>query len=177
MRKRGSWPVIALLSLTLAGCSLSGKDGASPTPMPTVAPTSVATAAAGLDAAASQTITDGVCTAFVPDAWVDLGNGRGMSPSGARFTLFGNKLVGDNAWAAAGGVVATIAANGAGKLDQSADAVSFARADGSSYEARRRLSDRYCDLSMTSALTATPEERAIWPAIGATMASAPVSTP
>ncbi len=176
MRKRGSWPVIALLSLTLAGCSLSGKDGAPPTPMPTVAPTSVATAA-GLNAAASQTITDGICTALVPDAWVDLGNGRGTSPSGARFTLFGNKLVGDNAWAAAAGIVATIAANGAGKLDQSADAASFARADGSSYEIRRRLADRYCDFSVTSGLAATAEERAVWPAIGATMAAASVSTP
>ena len=137
----------------------------------------VSTASAGLDPAASQTITDGICTALIPDEWVENGNGRGTSPSGARFTLFGNKLAGDAAWSAAVGIVATVAAGETGKLAQSADSISFTRDDGSSFEIRRRLADRYCDLSITSGAAAPAQERALWPLIGASMAGVTTATP
>jgi hypothetical protein len=175
MRKLGALPAMLLLIVTLAGCTLHDKDREeTPTATPAVATAVASTAAvAGLNPADSQTITDGICTTLIPETWIVSNNGQGSSPSGARFTLFGNKLSGDAAWTAAAGIVATIAAGKSAQPTQTADSIVYANAAGTSFEVRRRLADRYCDFSVTS-LTKVPDaERALWPAIGASMAAAP----
>jgi hypothetical protein len=178
MRRLGAVPAMLLLLLTLAGCSLHSdekRNSPAPTATQAAAATAIASAAAvaGLNPTDSQTISDGICTTLIPENWIVSNNGRGFSPSGARFTLFGNKLSGDAAWTAAAGIVATIAAGKDVQAIQTADSVTFANAAGTSFEVRRRLSDRYCDFSVSSTRKAPDEERALWPAIGASMAAAP----
>jgi hypothetical protein len=176
MRKLGAVPAMLVLLLTLAGCSLNKHDDEkTPTPAATqaAASTTVASAVAGLNPADSQTISDGICTTLIPENWIVSNNGRGFSPSGARFTLFGNKLSGAAAWTAAAGIVATIAAGKDAQAVQTVDSITFANSAGTSFEVRRRLSDRYCDFSVSSLTKVPDEERALWPAIGASMAAAP----
>ena len=183
MKRFNFIPVIALLALALAGCTLNEKKDATPTSVPqptpaasTAVPTT-ATAAAGLDPSSSQAITDGICTALIPDGWVATGNGRGTAPSGARFTLFGNTLSGDADWNSAANIIATVAAGRDAIPTQTADSIAFANQAGTSFEVRRLIGDRYCDFSVTSFSKVPDEERALWPAIGASMSAAPASAP
>lgn len=177
MRKLGAVPAMLLLLLTLGGCTLHKADKKLPAPTATqtISAPGIASAAAvaGLKPAESQSISDGICTTLIPENWIVSNNGRGFTPSGARFTLFGNKLSGDPAWTAAVGIIATIAAGKGAQPTQTADSITYADAGGTSFEVRRRLSDRYCDFSVTSLTKAPDDERALWPAIGASMAAAP----
>jgi len=170
---------MVLLLLTLAGCSLHKSDDATSTPVATqpAASTAAATIApgTGLDPTSSQSITDGICATLIPDEWVNSGNGRGTAPSGARFTLFGNKLSGDAAWTAAADIVAALATGQGATADRTADSITFTNTAGTSFEVRRRLADRYCDFSVTSIAKAPDDERALWPAIGASMTAAPAA--
>lgn len=174
MRKIGAAPAMLLLLVMLAGCSVSKNDDTkTPAPVATAVDAVSVAAGAGLNSARSQTISDGICTALIPEDWAISNNGRGTAPSGARFTLFGNKLSGDAAWTAAAGIVATIAAGQDVKPDQTADSITFVNADGTTFEVRRRLAGRYCDFSVSSLTKVPDDERSLWPAIGASMAAAP----
>lgn len=176
--RRLTFFVIAMLSMTtLAGCTVKKEiKQATPTAAATTTPEATASAVAGLDPATSQSVSDGVCATQIPDDWASSGNGRGFTSSGARFILFGNYLAGDSEWTAAVNIIATVAAGAHAETHATADSISYAAADGTSYEIRRRIGNRYCDFSVTSTTPASDEEHATWLAVGASMTAVSEAT-
>lgn len=166
--------VVSLSVIVLAGCT-TDDDETDPT-LPTSAPTTAALVTpppgatvppADLSDANGQVVSDGLCQMLIPDGWVDDGTGRGTTSSGARYTLFGGRLRSDADWERAGDVVAT---PGAGRtivsLDRSKDRVVATFGEDRGFEARLRFDDRYCDVTVSSAVRAIPAaERAYWDAI------------
>jgi hypothetical protein len=162
----------------LSGCSFESDGKKTPTAVSTAAPPPGATASAiaGLNPATSQSITDGICTTLIPDDWASSGNGRGFTPSGARFILFGNMLENDAEWTAAENIIATVAAGQHAKPQTSADSITYLSDDGTSYEVRKRIDNRYCDFSVTASSPVSDDEHAVWVAVGASMAGASEAT-
>jgi hypothetical protein len=173
--------------VTLVGCSFKHESGnatspaATATTAPPIATATAATAAppvataAGLNPATSQTISDGICSTLIPDAWTNSGNGRGFTASGARFILFGNLISGDSEWSAAVNIIATVAAGQGAKPHETAGSISYQTSDGTSFEIRRRINDRYCDFSVMSTSAASADEQAVWQGVGASMTAAPAA--
>jgi hypothetical protein len=191
--------LIFLLGGLLTACSTNDDESDGATPTPTVAQsTPTATLAAGRQptagaatAAAATTraatavpatlpsgtghlISDGICQATIPDDWVDNGSGSGTTPSGARYILFGGLLKSEESWKEAVQLVKDQAGSQDGaKVSEGDDFIRVDREDNRGFEYRKRLADRYCDFSVTSASVAIPDqERAIWDAILASMAPA-----
>jgi hypothetical protein len=175
--RRFAFFVVAMLSMsTLAGCTVKKEAKQETTVASTPTPNASAPAISGLNPATSQSVSDGVCATLIPDDWASSGNGRGFTASGARFILFGNYLAGDNEWTGAVNIIATVAAAVHAESHASADSISYAASDGTSYEIRRRIGDRYCDFSVTSSSPASAYERAAWLAVGASMTAASEAT-
>lgn len=177
--KRFSLLVVTGLALVmLGGCSFDSDGKKTPTAAATVTPPpgSTASAIAGLNPATSQSITDGICTALIPDDWASSGNGRGFTPSGGRFILFGNILANDAEWAAAENIIATVAAGQHAKPQTSADSIAFLSDDGTTYEVRKRIDNRYCDFSVAASSPVSGDEHAVWVAVGASMTAASEAT-
>ncbi|MER3437913.1 MAG: hypothetical protein C4346_10165 [Chloroflexota bacterium] len=193
--------LVGLLVPLLAACTTSDDEGDEETPVTSVpTATTVATAAPGtttatagmptattqtpateetlppatLDPGSSQVITDRVCQARVPVDWVETGAGRGTTPSGARFELFGNRLTTDDEWQAAVELLLNQAKSRPGAtVEQDATFVRVVYADQRGFVYRARFPDRYCDFSVTSLTGPIPAaERAYWDAIIATLAPA-----
>lgn len=169
-----------LVALTLSACSRGGDDKPSSTTVPessssptsaqpTAKPTEIDGTAkpSALTDANSQSITDGVCVALIPDGWVDDGTGRGTTTSGARFVLFGGRVSSDADWTAAIDIVATpTAGEPVSSVDRDDDSIHVVYADDLGFEYRKRFDTVYCDFTVTSSSKAIAEdERAFWPAI------------
>lgn len=138
------------LLMLLLGCGGS-KSRTSPTTAPTVAApvATVAPTPPPLDEANGHRISDGLCVALVPDTWVDDGTGRGSTPDGAGFALFGGRLVTSDDWANASALVSTQMAGVAGATVVTGDSdtkVTFPNNAG--FSTRQRFADRYCDFSI-----------------------------
>lgn len=175
---KGRWCVAAFcLAIALSACSTSDDEGKTPvsrgsSTATSAPPGSTTTEESGsLTGANSQLITDGVCQVVIPDDWVDDGTGRGTTPGGARFVLFGGRIRNDADWQAARDVVAT---PGAGT-----DVTSISRDEGSirvvyagdlGFEYRKRFDDKYCDFSVTSTRTIPEGERRYWDAVISSLA-------
>lgn len=192
------WALLfSLLFPLLAACTTSDDEGeeetpAAPTPTVAVTPaagTMVATASvpatqspateeelppATLDPASAQVITDRVCQARIPADWVETGAGRGTTPSGARFEIFGNRLASDDEWQAAVELLLNqVKARPGATVERGDTFVRVTYADHRGFVYRARFPDRYCDFSVTSVSGPIPaEERAYWNAIIATLAPA-----
>ena len=140
------------------------------TPMQTPRPTSAAPAST-LSAADSQTISDGICRATVPNTWVDDGTGRGFTASGHRFELFGGRLSTDADWQRGVDLVLAQAKKLPGtNVEQGDDFVRLVYPDDRGFVHRTRFADRYCDFSVTSAgPPIAAAEQAIWEAIVASL--------
>jgi predicted secreted protein len=193
--------LFGLLVPLLVACTTSDDEGdeetsATSTPTATTTATAVhgtTTATAGMPAAATQTpateepvppatldpgtsqvITDRVCQARVPLDWVETGAGRGTTPSGARFELFGNRLTTDDDWQAAVELLLNQAkARPGATVEQDETFVRVVYADQRGFVYRARFPDRYCDFSVTSLTGPIPAaERAFWDAIIATLTPA-----
>ena len=178
MKRFGLLAVTCLSLVLLGGCSVESDGKKTPTAVltPTPPPGSTASATVGLNPATSQTISDGICTTLIPDDWASSGNGRGFTPSGARFILFGNVLANDAEWSAAVNIIATVAAGQHAKAQTTADSITYLSDDGTTYEVRRRVGNRYCDFSVTSSSPVSDEEHAAWLAVGASMGAATQAT-
>lgn len=175
------WAVMALFfSIAVVACSTGDDEGETPTSTPqprstsapaepTDAPTSTSEVPAtiALTDANAQIVTDGVCTALVPDGWVDDGTGRGTTSGGHRFVLFGGRLTTSTSWATAINVVATpTSGRTIASVERSDDSILALFADDRGFEYRERFDSTYCDLTVSSAGKAiSPEERAFWDAI------------
>lgn len=191
------WAVVASLLLpVLAACTTSDDEGEQETPValtPTIAVTPaagtmVATASvsapqtlateevppATLDPASAQVITDRVCQVRVPVDWVETGAGRGTTPSGARFEVFGNRLTSDSEWQAAVELLLNqVHARPGATVERDDTFIRVTYADHRGFVYRARFPDRYCDFSVTSLTGPIPAtERAFWDAIIATLAPA-----
>ncbi len=193
--------LFGLLVPLLVACTTSDDEGKEETPVTsapaaTIAATAAhgtATATAGMPAATTQTpateeavppatldldssqvITDRVCQARVPLDWVETGAGRGTTPSGARFEIFGNHLTTDDEWQAAVELLLNQAKERPGAtVEQDETFVRVIYADQRGFVYRARFPDRYCDFSVTSLTSPIPAaERAYWDAIIATLAPA-----
>lgn len=175
MRRLLRLSAISITLFALVGCSFKHESGNATAPAATATAAPPVSTVAGLNPATSQTISDGICSTLIPDEWTDSGNGRGFTSSGARFILFGNLISGDQAWSAAANIIATVAAGQGAKPQETADSVWYQKSDGTSFEIRRRINDRYCDFSVTSSSAAPAAEQAIWQGVGASMTAAPVS--
>jgi hypothetical protein len=133
--------------------------------------TPTATAAASF--AAGSAISDGICRAVVPDDWVSDGAGRGSTPSGARFALFGGMIASDESWQKGASLVETqAAAQPQATVEESTNRVAVRSSDSRSYSVRVRLADRYCDFSLTSYTAIPTAELGVLPAIEASLAAA-----
>ncbi len=194
------WAIfISLFVSLLAACTTSDDEGeeetpAARTPTVTVTPaagTTVPTAGAPamatqspateeelppatLDPATAQVITDRVCQARIPVDWVETGAGRGTTPSGARFELFGNRLASDDEWQAAVELLLNqVKARPGATVERDDTFVRVTYADHRGFVYRARFPDRYCDFAVTSMSGPVPtEERAYWDAIIASLAPA-----
>jgi hypothetical protein len=151
---------IALVAL-LAACGGNGDDEPAPTATATPLQTS------------SSPISDGICQALVPDDWLSDGAGRGVTPSGARYSLFGGRIASDEGWSRGADLVVTqAAARPAATVERAERRVVVRLADDRGQSVRVRLEDRYCDFSLTSFRPIPQEELAMIPAIESSLAPA-----
>ncbi len=131
------------------------------------------TATAFAPGTTGSVISDGICQAIVPDDWVSDGTGHGSTPSGARFALFGGKLISDASWPTAEALVATQAAAQPLSTVEHGDGRIIVRSSNDrTYSIRVQLPDRYCDFSLASSAAIPAAELELLPAIESSLAAA-----
>lgn len=175
--------VALLVGGVLAGCSSDDDEGdptatpVPPTPTLTAVPSTptltaaAATVAPTLIAGSGGRTTDGICQANLPDDWVDDTTGRGTSPAGARYELFGGRIRSDEAWTEARQLVKTQAESKTGAtVTETDNSIRIDLADDRGFEYRVRLGAVYCDFNVTSTRAIPEEERGQWDAIIASLA-------
>jgi hypothetical protein len=167
------------LAVALAACGGGGDPEPTvvPTetlaPTPTVDPNGPATPLPLTDAN-SQIVSDGVCAAAIPSGWVDDGTGRGSTPSGARYTLFGGRAASDVDWQRAVELVRDQATNRAGaEIEETPTSILVTYAEHRGFEYRVRFGVIYCDIAVSSTSRSIPAtERAYWDAVMQSLAPA-----
>lgn len=174
MNRAQKWTVLLLLPFLLAACGGGDDEPATPTaaptqtpaPTPTLDPNAPITPQA-LDSANSQVVGDGLCTASVPEGWVDDGTGRGNTPSNSRYVVFGGRVASDADWQRAVELVRTQAGTRAGAtVDETDTSIRVTFADNAGFEYRARFGTRYCDFNVSRTGGAIPAaERVFWDAI------------
>lgn len=166
---RGETPTAAPQNPTAT--IVATKAGGLATAKPSAAATGTKAPASAITDANGQQISDGVCQVFIPDGWVDDGTGRGTSPSGARFVLFGGSIASDADWQAAANIAATPASGRSiASVDRTATAIRILYAGDKGFEYRARFGNRYCDFTVYRVAGAIPpEEQALWSPLLATL--------
>lgn len=162
--------VLCLCLLMLAVSACGGDDDPEPTastaPLPTqdsVEPIEVVVT--------GSTSSDGVCQVTIPDDWVDVGTGRGTTPQGDRWSLFGGSIASDAAWTSAKDLLRSQMSNAPdAEISDEGDRVTVRAPDGRRYVVRQRFDNRYCELSVTAAQETSDEVQAVWQGVAGTLA-------
>ena len=165
--------VVLLIGGVLAGCSSDDDEGdPTTTPVPPT-PTSTAvavTVAPTVIASSGGLTTDGTCQASLPDDWVDDSTGRGTSPTGARYELFGNRIRSEDGWTQAVTLFKSQAEkNAGGTVTEGETWIRVDFADDRGFNYRGRFDAIYCDFGVSSTRAIPEEERAQWDAIIASL--------
>lgn len=171
-------PLAAMLTacaLLLAACGSEDADPTPTSPAPAATPPTPAGPVASPTArpaspdagAGMMWVSDGVCRASVPATWTEDSPGTGTTPSGHRFSIFGNHLTSDDAWETA---ISLLEEQESRQPDAQITEgpnfirVTYAGNDGFAY--RARFGDIYCDLRVTTrGGTTSDSEHAAWEAI------------
>jgi len=167
------WTVLsALVLLTiLGGCgdndgptSVDSPPGtASAITSPAATPLLAATARAEVTEEGYLT-GDGVCEARVPKTWVEDAPGTGTTSDGHTFSVFGNQLVGPDAWTTAVNLLRDQTNRQPdAQLSENDHSVRITYANGAGLAYRVRFAEVYCDLRITGTGRQISEaERATW---------------
>jgi hypothetical protein len=161
--------LLCLLVPLLAACGGDSDDTPTSTP---AAPTATVTPALPSEVAGvtGSIASDGVCQVTVPDEWTDEGAAAGRTLAGARWTLFGGRLRTAEDWTAAAGLLKGQQGNRPGAtVEESDDRIVVTLADNRGLVVRQRFPDRYCELSVTSTTSVSPEEVALWSGVAETL--------
>jgi hypothetical protein len=154
---------------TAASITLPTKAPAAPAASPAAAasPTKRPTFAVGAD---MQVISDGVCTAAVPEDWFDDGTGRGTTSTNARYVLFGGRVSTDDAWVAGVQLLEDQAKKTADAVvTKTDDSIRIDLPGNRGFEYRARFGNRYCDISVTASSEIPESERAAWDTLVASL--------
>jgi hypothetical protein len=160
--------LLFLIALTVAACG--GDDD--PEPTATIAPPPTNEAPEPTQVLSSgSTASDGVCQVTIPDDWVDVGTGRGTTPQGDRWSLFGGSIASDAAWTSAKELLRSQMSSAPdAEIADEGDRVVVTTPDGRRYLVRQRFENRYCELSVTANREVTAEQQAVWQGVAATIA-------
>jgi hypothetical protein len=151
----------ALLGLLLTAC---GGDDNTPTPVPTSDPGQAPTSApvgSPPPVSAGVLVDDGICQARVPTSWVEEAAGRGTTPSGSRFIVYGNRFTSTATWDSAASLF-TSQLESAGATVEAGDGwvrATYPNERGFAY--RARFEDRWCDVRLTARSGALPASDAV----------------
>jgi hypothetical protein len=107
----------------------------------------------------------------IPDDWVDVGTGRGTTPQGDRWSLFGGSIASDAAWTSAKELLRSQMASAPdAEITDEGDRVVVTTPDGSRFVVRQRFGNRYCELSLAASRDVSEEEQAAWRSVAASLA-------
>ena len=165
------WSVLsALVLLTmLTGC---GDDGPTSVDTPPGTPVAIATPLATPAYALTRAeviadgylVGDGVCEARVPKTWVEDAPGTGTTSDGHTFSVFGNQLVGPDAWTTAANLLRDQTNRQPdAQLAENDLSVRITYGNGAGLAYRVRFQEVYCDLRITGpGRQVSAAERATW---------------
>ena len=162
--------VLLLVAVALSACG--GDSAPDPTATTVVEPTAV------LDSPATQapldivgsTATDGICQVTIPDTWVDDGTGRGVTAQGDKWSVFGNRIANDEAWASARELLKSQMSDREGaEITEEANVLTVVLPDGRGYVVRERFEDRYCEFSVMAAIDRPEEITNVWLGVASTI--------
>ena len=165
-----AWAGLLVLVFALSAC---GGDGASD---PTA--TTEAESTAVLDSPATQapldivgsTATDGICQVTIPDTWVDDGTGRGVTAQGASWSVFGNVIANDEAWASARDLLKSQMSELEGaEITETDTVITVVLPDGRGYVVRERFENRYCEFSVMATANQPEEITNVWLGVASTL--------
>src|SRR5688500_8535586 len=160
--------VLCLVAPSVAACG--GDEDPDPTSTTNPVPTEEATDPTTV-AATGSTASDGVCQVTIPDDWVDVGTGRGTTPQGDRWSIFGGSIASDAAWTSAKELLRSQMSSAPdAEIADEGDRVVVTTPDGRRYLVRQRFENRYCEVSLTASRDVSEEEQAIWQSVAASLA-------
>jgi hypothetical protein len=160
--------LFGMVALAVAGCG--GDDESDPTATTAPAPTEEASDSNTVVASGS-TASDGVCQVIVPDDWVDVGTGRGTTPRGDRWSIFGGSIASDAAWTSAKELLRSQMSSAPdAEIADEGDRVVVTTPDGRRYLVRQRFGNRYCELSLTASRDVSEDEQAVWQSVATSLA-------
>jgi hypothetical protein len=166
------WSILSALTLLtmLTGCG--DDDGPTSVETPPATPAAFATLiATPMLAPTRAAVTadgyltgDGVCEARVPMTWVEDAPGTGTTSDGHTFSVFGNQLVGPDAWTTAANLLRDqINRQPDAQLSENERSVRITYGNGAGLAYRVRFVEVYCDLRITGpGRQVTAAERATW---------------
>jgi len=159
---------LCLLMLTVSACG--GDDDPEPTAT-TAPPPTQDSLEPTLAVVTGSTASDGVCQVKIPDDWVDVGTGRGTTPQGDRWSLFGGTIASDAAWTSAKDLLRTQMSSAPdAEISDEGDRVTVRTPDGRRFVVRQRFDNRYCELSVTAGQETSEEVQSVWQGVAGTLA-------
>ena len=174
---------IPLLAITLTACGIgSPGDDPTPTPVATLAPGVTATAVnvtigdrpSGSLSGLTQTLNLSGCRVTIPLEWISEGDGTGVTPSNAKFTIYGGKIADNAAWENAVQLVVNQAnRKGAISVTRGGDWVMAIHSGDRGFTYRVRIDNGYCDFSVSSVKPIPEAERDMWNAVAGSVKQAP----
>ena len=166
---------LAMLGLLLTACR--GDDDNEPTAVPTSDAGQVPTSApigSPPPTGAGAIVDDGICQARVPTSWVEEAAGRGTTPSGSRFVVYGNRLGGASTWENAASLFTSQLESAGATVEEGDGWVRATYPNDRGFAYRARFEDRWCDVRLTARSGALPAgEAQAWAAIEESLAPVP----
>ncbi len=174
--------LLAILSIvTLVACGgqdddpTPTPDGALMTPAPGGIAIPVGDPPSGEFSELTQNLLFDGCRVTLPLIWTSFGDGTGITPSGANFTINGGSIASDDAWERAVQLVASQAQRrGAGDMVRGDDWVYVETAGDRGFTYRVRFDNRFCDVAVLGTGAAPASEVSVWPAIVDSVAPDPI---
>lgn len=170
-------PIATLLCALILVTTLAACGGGDDDPTPTSEAAQTTPTPGGIDIARgdspagnfselTQNLLFDRCRVTIPLTWTSFGDGTGVTPSGANFTINGGGISSDDAWERAVQLVASQAMRrGAGDMLRGDDWVYVETAGNRGFTYRVRFDNRFCDVAVLGTRAAPTSETSVWPAI------------